>query len=142
MLRLFFVQYSILFIPFCDYNLLYYKQKINEKMFVSNLLKHHSDTEWKFARSKLLMEYINDGFTLPAPLNLIPTPLSMYYAIKGYCQKYEKSKNANANSECNIVDEPSVNINSQTQQANFAHNNSKYENNSKVKKKAHSNLLP
>lgn len=30
--------------------------------------------EWKFARSKLYMEYIKDGSVLPIPFNIIPTP--------------------------------------------------------------------
>ena len=76
------------------------------------------------------MEYINDGFTLPVPLNLIPTPLSIYYAMKACCKKYDKSKNAKSNLDSNIIEEISVNNASQVQQANFAHNSI---NNSKVK---------
>lgn len=34
----------------------------------------HSDVEWKFARSKLYMEFIKEGDELPVPLNLLPTP--------------------------------------------------------------------
>lgn len=34
----------------------------------------HSDTEWKFARSKLYMEFIREGQNLPAPFNIIPMP--------------------------------------------------------------------
>ncbi|CAG0905671.1 unnamed protein product, partial [Darwinula stevensoni] len=33
-----------------------------------------SDTEWKFARSKLWMSYFEEGGTVPPPFNLIPTP--------------------------------------------------------------------
>ncbi|KAK2162264.1 hypothetical protein LSH36_101g05015 [Paralvinella palmiformis] len=32
------------------------------------------ETEWKFVRSKLYMEYIKADCTLPVPLNIIPTP--------------------------------------------------------------------
>ncbi|RNA03569.1 Short transient receptor potential channel 6 [Brachionus plicatilis] len=41
-----------------------------------------SDIEWKFARSKLYMEYIKDGGTLPVPINIIPTPKSIFYMFK------------------------------------------------------------
>jgi hypothetical protein len=50
-------------------------------------LKHHSDIEWKFAKSKLYMEYIKQGFTLPVPLNLIPTPLDTFHFIKSIIKK-------------------------------------------------------
>jgi hypothetical protein len=45
-------------------------------------LKHQADVEWKFSRSKLYMEYIKDGATLPVPFNIIPTPSKVYIAIK------------------------------------------------------------
>lgn len=32
-----------------------------------------SDMEWKFARTKLWMAYIDESSTLPVPLNMIPT---------------------------------------------------------------------
>ncbi len=38
--------------------------------------------EWKFARTQLWMNYIEDGSTLPVPFNMIPTPKSVKYAIK------------------------------------------------------------
>lgn len=41
-----------------------------------------ADTEWKFARSKLYMEYIKDGSTLPIPFNIIPSLKTVYYIIK------------------------------------------------------------
>ncbi|XP_077977237.1 short transient receptor potential channel 4-like [Glandiceps talaboti] len=34
----------------------------------------NSDTEWKFARSELWMDYFKDGATLPPPFNMVPTP--------------------------------------------------------------------
>ncbi|XP_017784477.1 PREDICTED: transient-receptor-potential-like protein isoform X2 [Nicrophorus vespilloides] len=34
----------------------------------------HSDTEWKFARTKLLMNYFDQTQTLPPPFNILPTP--------------------------------------------------------------------
>lgn len=61
-----------------------------------------ADVEWKFARSRLYMEYIRDGRrsldtelvlvsrrasirsgnTLPVPLNICPTPKSLVYQVK------------------------------------------------------------
>jgi len=38
------------------------------------LFQDNSDTEWKFARSKLWMSYFGDGSTVPPPFNIIPTP--------------------------------------------------------------------
>lgn len=32
-----------------------------------------SDTEWKFARTKLWMSYFEDGATLPPPFNVLPS---------------------------------------------------------------------
>jgi len=42
-------------------------QRISEK----------SDTEWKFARTKLWISYFETGSTVPPPFNLIPTFKSM-----------------------------------------------------------------
>ena len=38
------------------------------------------------------MEYIKEGFTLPVPLNLLPTPVSTYNSIKKYISKYKERK--------------------------------------------------
>lgn len=38
-----------------------------------------ADVEWKFARAKLWLSYFDEGSTLPAPFNLIPSPKSFYY---------------------------------------------------------------
>ena len=40
------------------------------------------DVEWKFARTRLWMNYIDEGSTLPVPFNMIPTPKSFKYAYK------------------------------------------------------------
>ncbi|CAF1556535.1 unnamed protein product [Rotaria magnacalcarata] len=45
-------------------------------------IEEHADVEWKFARSKLYMEYIKEGGTLPVPFNIIPTPKSFYYLFR------------------------------------------------------------
>ena len=37
--------------------------------------------EWKFARAKLWLSYFDEGRTLPAPFNLVPSPRSFYYLI-------------------------------------------------------------
>lgn len=36
-------------------------------------IDEHSDTEWKFARTKLWMSYFDDSATLPPPFNIFPT---------------------------------------------------------------------
>jgi hypothetical protein len=45
-------------------------------------LQGQADTEWKFARSKLYMEYIKDESTLPIPFNIIPSPKTVFYILK------------------------------------------------------------
>ncbi|XP_029302483.1 LOW QUALITY PROTEIN: short transient receptor potential channel 4b [Cottoperca gobio] len=42
----------------------------------------HADIEWKFARTKLWMSYFEEGGTLPAPFNIIPSPKSVYYLFR------------------------------------------------------------
>lgn len=37
------------------------------------LIEQHSDTEWKFARTKLWMSYFEESATLPPPFNIFPT---------------------------------------------------------------------
>jgi hypothetical protein len=64
------------------------------------------------------MEYINDGFTLPVPLNLIPTPVSIYYMLKECLKRDEKTSMSKSNGDINNIEEPSVNINSQMQPQN------------------------
>ncbi|KAM9729468.1 short transient receptor potential channel 4a [Menidia menidia] len=41
----------------------------------------HADIEWKFARTKLWMSYFEEGATLPAPFNIVPSPKSFWYLI-------------------------------------------------------------
>ncbi|CAH1159814.1 unnamed protein product [Phaedon cochleariae] len=38
------------------------------------IISERSDTEWKFARSRLWVNYFDDGDTLPPPFNILPTP--------------------------------------------------------------------
>lgn len=37
------------------------------------MITEHSDTEWKFARTKLWMSYFEDSATLPPPFNVFPS---------------------------------------------------------------------
>lgn len=41
----------------------------------------HADIEWKFARTKLWMSYFEEGATLPAPFNIIPSPKTFWYLM-------------------------------------------------------------
>ncbi|XP_043925150.1 short transient receptor potential channel 7-like [Protopterus annectens] len=46
-------------------------------------IEEDADVEWKFARAKLWLSYFDEGRTLPAPFNLVPSPKSFYYfAVK------------------------------------------------------------
>ncbi|XP_055015296.1 short transient receptor potential channel 7 isoform X1 [Boleophthalmus pectinirostris] len=42
-------------------------------------IEEDADVEWKFARAKLWLSYFDEGRTLPAPFNLVPSPKSFYY---------------------------------------------------------------
>ncbi|XP_026540942.1 short transient receptor potential channel 7 [Notechis scutatus] len=44
-------------------------------------IEEDADVEWKFARAKLWLSYFEEGRTLPAPFNLVPSPKSFYYLI-------------------------------------------------------------
>jgi hypothetical protein len=56
------------------------------------------------------MEYIKEGFTLPVPLNLIPTPITTYYSIKEWRERRKESDEKRRHeSMSNIMDEqPSI----------------------------------
>jgi len=45
------------------------------------LSQEDADVEWKFARAKLWLSYFDEGRTLPAPFNLVPSPKSFYYLV-------------------------------------------------------------
>lgn len=45
-------------------------------------MQEDCDVEWKFARTKLWLNYIYDGSTLPVPFNMLPTPKSICYAYR------------------------------------------------------------
>ncbi|XP_036379547.1 short transient receptor potential channel 7-like [Megalops cyprinoides] len=44
-------------------------------------IEEDADVEWKFARAKLWLSYFDEGRTLPAPFNLVPSPKSFYYFV-------------------------------------------------------------
>ncbi|KAM9794960.1 short transient receptor potential channel 7b [Neosynchiropus ocellatus] len=44
-------------------------------------IEEDADVEWKFARAKLWLSYFDEGRTLPAPFNLVPSPKSFYYMV-------------------------------------------------------------
>ncbi|KAL3877271.1 hypothetical protein ACJMK2_035003 [Sinanodonta woodiana] len=50
------------------------------------------DVEWKFARNKLWMNYMDEGSTLPVPFNMIPSPKSLIYVWR-FCQRLLISRN-------------------------------------------------
>lgn len=45
-------------------------------------LQTDCDVEWKFARTGLWMNYIDEGGTVPVPFNMIPTPKSGRYIMR------------------------------------------------------------
>lgn len=47
--------------------------------FLNRTLQTDCDVNWKFARTGLWMNYIDEGGTLPVPFNMIPTPKSAIY---------------------------------------------------------------
>ncbi|XP_030068370.1 short transient receptor potential channel 7 isoform X1 [Microcaecilia unicolor] len=65
-------------------------------------IEEDADVEWKFARAKLWLSYFDEGRTLPAPYNLVPSPKSFYYLImriKMCLIKLCKSKARNCESD-------------------------------------------
>lgn len=42
------------------------------------IIDEHSDTEWKFARTKLWMSYFEESATLPPPFNIFPRPKFLF----------------------------------------------------------------
>lgn len=38
--------------------------------------------EWKFARTKLWLNFIDNGSTLPVPFNIIPTPMTCVNSVQ------------------------------------------------------------
>lgn len=68
-------------------------------------LQEDADVEWKFARAKLWLSYFDEGRTLPAPFNLVPSPKSFYYLvlrIKSCLIRLCKAKSCRNNNELEL----------------------------------------
>lgn len=109
--------------------------------FISFQFKHHSDIEWKFTKSKLYMDYIKEGFTLPVPLNLIPTPIGIYEAIKWILAKIKQKKKglehkSSVSASSTPVDDPASNFDhrSQVSHNHFSTNHGSIKNYSETSK--------
>jgi len=94
-------------------------------------IEETADIEWKFARSKLYMEYIRDGKnriiykiinffcfflgnTLPVPLNILPSPTSiinLVNRIKQMIISYRSSLNDEKKNLTKIKEQKSIRIN-------------------------------
>ena len=55
------------------------------------VISEKSDTEWKFARTKLWISYFETGSTVPPPFNIMPTPKS-FCRLFGCNKKTEPDK--------------------------------------------------
>merc|ERR1712020_75899 len=55
---------------------------MNHSYQLISVSSEKADIEWKFARSKLWISYFEEGGTVPAPFNIIPTPKSIWYLIR------------------------------------------------------------
>ncbi|KAJ8020454.1 Short transient receptor potential channel 7 [Holothuria leucospilota] len=53
-------------------------------------IESEEDVEWKFARAKLWMSYVEKGATLPLPFNIIPSPKSFRRVYRWLCKPIEK----------------------------------------------------
>uniref|UniRef100_A0A6G1S4Q2 Transient receptor potential-gamma protein n=1 Tax=Aceria tosichella TaxID=561515 RepID=A0A6G1S4Q2_9ACAR len=49
-----------------------------------------SDIEWKFARTRLWMSYFDNGSTVPAPFNIIPSIKSMRYLYRRTSRRFRR----------------------------------------------------
>jgi len=68
----------------------------------------NADIEWKFSRTKLYMEFINNEGSLLVPFNLIPTPKSIYDKFIRIHSYFSRKNNNSLN--LNTVDQINVNI--------------------------------
>lgn len=57
------------------------------------VIVEHSDTEWKFARTKLWLSYFEEGGTLPPPFNIFPTP-KLFFRLIGVQKKQMGRRNS------------------------------------------------
>ncbi|KAH9502966.1 Short transient receptor putative channel 6 [Bulinus truncatus] len=71
------------------------------------LIAEDSDREWKFSRSLLYMDYISNGGTLPAPLNIIGAPKALFRMIFcGCCCCGDKHSDTDDQEEDGVDDSP------------------------------------
>lgn len=61
-------------------------------MYFAQIISEKSDTEWKFARTKLWISYFETGSTVPPPFNIIPT-IKSFCRLVGCNKKPEPDKN-------------------------------------------------
>ncbi|KAF5272565.1 hypothetical protein FQR65_LT04904 [Abscondita terminalis] len=59
------------------------------------MIDEHSDTEWKFARTKLWLSYFEEGNTLPPPFNIFPTLKTFLKTFK--LRKKDKKRKMSSN---------------------------------------------
>ncbi|XP_075457320.1 short transient receptor potential channel 7 [Ascaphus truei] len=89
-------------------------------------IEEDADVEWKFARAKLWLSYFDEGRTLPAPFNLVPSPKSFYYLmlrVKMCLVKFCKSESSHCENDLEIgmlnsrlrkIHRPAINRNSES----------------------------
>lgn len=73
--------------------------------------KHHSDTEWKFSRSQLYMDFIKEEAILPVPFNLFPMPYSITKMSKqfwNYVLRRKENQGNNFNNISNDIEMPQM----------------------------------
>lgn len=63
------------------------------------MIDEHSDTEWKFARTRLWMSYFEESSTLPPPFNIFPN-------MKHVMRLFGKKKKRDLKRESTIVRSP------------------------------------
>lgn len=92
----------------------------NPGIFLSSYKQERADIEWKFARSKLWISYFEEGGTVPAPFNIVPTPKSLIYFFQWSRRKFfgqskaikkEHMKTIRVRRACNLMAFPAININ-------------------------------
>lgn len=66
------------------------------------IISERSDTEWKFARSKLWISYFDEGGTVPAPFNIIPTLKSLKKCCTCFRKLERKSSGKVYMPNCNL----------------------------------------
>ncbi|XP_075166028.1 transient receptor potential-like isoform X2 [Haematobia irritans] len=70
------------------------------------MIDEHSDTEWKFARTKLWMSYFDDSSTLPPPFNIMPSVKWIIRLFRKSSKEIDRkqSKKRHAKEEVNAYD--------------------------------------